>query len=201
MMRLFNTALLNKALLRTSCCVLALGIPGSILAQDAQTSDPAIVGIQARTQAPNPTGTSRSAPPADTIASSELPDSPGAAWSKEQQDAPQQTSSPQTTSPSLAQAPSSQTVATPNQTDPNQTTNQTDQNAKPQRPVGTAAAEAPRVNGVTAAQPAGVAIAPAKQRRVRTIVLRVGALVGAGAALGTVIALTAATPSKPPGAH
>jgi hypothetical protein len=67
--------------------------------------------------------------------------------------------------------------------------------------VGTAAAEAPKVNGVTAAQPAGVAIAPAKQRRVRTIVLRVGALVGAGAALGTVIALTAATPSKPPGAH
>jgi hypothetical protein len=69
------------------------------------------------------------------------------------------------------------------------------------RPVGTAAAEAPRVTGITAAQPAGVAIAPAKQRRVRTIVLRVGAIVGAGAALGTVIALTAATPSKPPGAH
>jgi hypothetical protein len=36
---------------------------------------------------------------------------------------------------------------------------------------------------------------------VRTIVIKVGAIVGAGAALGTVIALTAATPSKPPGAH
>ncbi len=72
---------------------------------------------------------------------------------------------------------------------------------KPQRPVGTAAAEAPKVSGITAAQPAGVAIAPAKQHRVRKIVLRVGAIAGAGAALGTVIALTAGTSSKPPGAH
>ena len=192
MMRLFNTALLNNALLRTSCCcVLALGMPGSILAQNAQTSDPTTIAIPAATQA---------ALPEDTLASSELPDSPGAAWAKAQQDAPQQTSS-QSTSTSPAQAPSSQTTSAPNTTDPNQSANQTDQNAKPQRPVGTAAAEAPKVNGVTAAQPAGVAIAPAKQRRVRTIVLRVGALVGAGAALGTVIALTAATPSKPPGAH
>jgi hypothetical protein len=29
----------------------------------------------------------------------------------------------------------------------------------------------------------------------------VGAILGAGAAVGTVIALTQATPSKPPGAH
>jgi hypothetical protein len=209
-MRLFNTALLNKAVLRTSYCVLALGIPGSILAQDAPSVNPATVGIQAGTQNDTPV----SALPADTIASSELPDSPGTAWSKAQQDAPRQTSSSPSTSGSPAQAPSSETTAAPHSTDPNQThpnqtdPNQTDpnqndpnQNEKPQRPVGTAAAEAPRVNGVTAAQPAGVAIAPAKQRRVRTIVLRVGALVGAGAALGTVIALTAATPSKPPGAH
>ena len=188
-MRLFNTALLNNALLRTSCCcVLALGMPGSILAQNAQTSDPTTIAIPAATL------------PEDTLASSELPDSPGAAWAKAHEDAPQQTSSP-STSTSPAQASSPQTTSAPNSTDPNQSTNQTDQNAKPQRPVGTAAAEAPKVNGVTAAQPAGVAIAPAKQRRVRTIVLRVGALVGAGAALGTVIALTAATPSKPPGAH
>ena len=54
---------------------------------------------------------------------------------------------------------------------------------KPQRPVGTAAAEAPTVSGVTAAQPAGVAIAPAKQRRVRTLVLKVGAYRGDGVPL------------------
>jgi cytoskeletal protein RodZ len=70
-----------------------------------------------------------------------------------------------------------------------------------QRPVGTAAAETSNASGVAASQPAGVAIAPAKQRRVRTIVLRVGALVGAGVAVGTVVALTQGTPSKPPGAH
>ena len=78
---------------------------------------------------------------------------------------------------------------------------QATQDAKPQRPVGTAAAEAPNVSGVTAAQPAGVAIAPAKQRRVRTVVLKVGAIVGAGVALGTTLALTMGTSSKPPGAH
>lgn len=83
---------------------------------------------------------------------------------------------------------------------PNTQTNTSEQQ-KLQRPVGTAAAEAPKVTGITAAEPTGVAIAPAKQHRVRTIVIRVGALLGAGAALGTVIALTEATPSKPPGAH
>jgi hypothetical protein len=57
------------------------------------------------------------------------------------------------------------------------------------------------VNGITAAQPAGIAIAPGKQHRVRTIVIKVGAIVGAGIALGTVIALSEATPTKPPGAH
>ena len=71
----------------------------------------------------------------------------------------------------------------------------------PQKPVGTAAAETPNASGIAASQPAGVAIAPAKQRRVRTIVLKVGALVGAGVAVGAVVALTRATPSKPPGAH
>jgi hypothetical protein len=111
----------------------------------------------------------------DVLASTELPDSPGTTLSQ-QAPAPSQTVPPP---PSGAQA----------------------QEQQQQRPVGTAAAEAPKVSGITAAQPAGVAIAPAKQRRMRTIVLRVGAIVGAGAALGAVIALTEATPSKPPGAH
>jgi len=108
----------------------------------------------------------------------ELPESPGAEWARMQEwTSQQQTSSPATQS------------ADANTQD------------KPQRPVGTAAAEAPKVTGITAAEPAGVAIAPAKQRRVRTIVLKVGAIIGAGAALGTVIALSAGTSSKPPGAH
>ena len=118
-----------------------------------------------------------------TPASAEdLPDSPGAIWAKAQ-NAPPQTPPTQSTS---------------SQSD-SRTADKQDE--KLQRPVGTAAAEGPRVSGVTAAQPAGAAIAPAKQRRVRTLILKVGAIVGAGAAIGTVVALSAATPSKPPGAH
>ncbi len=33
------------------------------------------------------------------------------------------------------------------------------------------------------------------------MVIRMGALIGAGVAVGSVVALTEATPSKPPGAH
>jgi hypothetical protein len=73
--------------------------------------------------------------------------------------------------------------------------------ASPQHPVGTAAAGPSTATGIAAAQPAGIAVAPAKQRRVRTIVLRFGAIVGVGAAVGTVVALSRATPSKPPGAR
>jgi hypothetical protein len=46
-----------------------------------------------------------------------------------------------------------------------------------------------------------VAVAPAKQRRARTIIIRTGALIGAGIAVGTVVGLTMATSSRPPGAH
>ena len=65
------------------------------------------------------------------------------------------------------------------------------------KPVGTAAAPSETTMGVTASRPAGAVIAPAKQRRVRSILIRVGLIVGAGVALGTVMALSHATPSRP----
>jgi hypothetical protein len=71
----------------------------------------------------------------------------------------------------------------------------------PQKPVGTAAAEPTGANGIAASQPAGVAIAPGKQRRVRTIVISIAAIAAAGVAIGSVAALTAGTSSRPPGAH
>jgi len=80
-------------------------------------------------------------------------------------------------------------------------TTQSAQAPAPQKPVGTAAAEAPNVTAIAASQPAGAAIAPAKQRRVRTIILKTGAIIGAGVAVGVIVALTAGTSSKPPGAH
>jgi hypothetical protein len=107
-----------------------------------------------------------------------LPDSPGAMVAQAAQFPPsgQQSSQSQSSQPSTSQAP-------------------------PQKPVGTAAAEAPSTAGVAASQPAGVAIAPAKQRRARTIIIRTGAIIGAAAALGIVVGLTEATSSKPPGVH
>jgi hypothetical protein len=57
------------------------------------------------------------------------------------------------------------------------------------------------VSGSTLSEPAGVAIAPAKQKRTRSILIKMGLIAGAGIALGTVAALSAGSPSKPPGAQ
>jgi hypothetical protein len=124
-----------------------------------------------------------------------LPDSPGATRAQTQDQ-----SSPNNPPRESQVQPSSPVQEQPAASQPQSQSSQTP-SSSPQRPVGTAAAETSNPGGVAASQPAGVAIAPAKQRRVRTIVLRVGAIVGAGVAVGTVVALTQATPSKPPGAH
>jgi anti-anti-sigma factor len=63
--------------------------------------------------------------------------------------------------------------------------------------LGTAAAPSIRTTGVAASRPAGAAIAPAKQKRARSILIRVGVIVGAGVAIGTVVALSSASPSQP----
>jgi hypothetical protein len=70
-----------------------------------------------------------------------------------------------------------------------------------QEPVGTAAAQPVNTLGVAASKPAGAAIAPAKQRRARSILIKVGAALGAGVAIGTVVALSNSSPSRPPVAH
>jgi hypothetical protein len=70
-----------------------------------------------------------------------------------------------------------------------------------QEPVGTAAAESVETTGVAASKPAGAAIAPAKQRRTRALLIKVSAIVGASVAVGTVVALSSASPSRPPGAR
>lgn len=64
-------------------------------------------------------------------------------------------------------------------------------------PLGTAAAPYEKPEGVAASRPAGAAIAPAKQRRARAIFISIGAVVGAGIAIGTVAALSHASPSRP----
>ena len=67
-----------------------------------------------------------------------------------------------------------------------------------QEPTGTAAAEGARPAGMAASRPAGAAIAPPKQRQVRSFLIKMGAIAGAGAAIGTVAALSEASPSRVP---
>jgi hypothetical protein len=73
------------------------------------------------------------------------------------------------------------------------------QNGSPSA-VGTAAAPAPEVTGIAGSSLTGAVIAPAKQRRVRTFLIRVGVVVGACVAIGTVVALSRSSPSQPRGA-
>jgi len=71
----------------------------------------------------------------------------------------------------------------------------------PREPVGTAVAEPITTTGVAASKPAGVAIAPAKQRNVRSLLIKMGLIVGAGAAIGVTYGLSKGSPSTPPGAR
>ena len=65
------------------------------------------------------------------------------------------------------------------------------------KPVGTAAAPYQKTTGVAASRPAGAVIAPAKQRRARTILIRVSLVVGAAVAVGTVVTLSHGSPARP----
>jgi hypothetical protein len=69
----------------------------------------------------------------------------------------------------------------------------------PKQPSGTAVAPSVQVSGGAASKPAGVAIAPPRQHQVRSWLIRFGFIAGAGAALGTVAALSAASPAHVPG--
>ena len=71
------------------------------------------------------------------------------------------------------------------------------QEQKPE-PNGTAVAPQVQTSGGAASKPAGVALAPPKQRRARSLLIKLGVLAGAGIAIGTVAGLSAASPSHVP---
>jgi hypothetical protein len=108
---------------------------------------------------------------------------------------------PVTTYPDAAGAQQEEPSPNANpQTAPAQTTiPEGPQPKKPAEPVGAATAESVPTAGGAAAKPAGVAIAPAKQHQTRSLLIKIGAVVAAGAALGTVYALSHGTSSTPPG--
>jgi hypothetical protein len=173
--------------------LLVSGLAGAALPVSAQQSANPGKNVQFAANSAEPGRTSATDLAADPARVDALPDSPGASRPNQK---------PEGAGPPTLMV--AQNQPSPSQaTQPSSNSNQSNQNRAPdaQKPVGTAAAEAPHTTGVAASQPAGVAIAPAKQHRVRTIVIRVGAIVGAGVAVGTVVALTEGTSSRPPGAH
>ena len=98
---------------------------------------------------------------------------------------------PENPSPANSQAPGQeQQPATPQPTP-------TPAQDNSRRPVGTAAAPYEPTTGIAASRPAGAAIAPAKQRRVRTILISLGVIAGAAIAVGSVAALSHGSPSRP----
>ena len=100
------------------------------------------------------------------------------------------------TPPDNPAAAQSQTVSQSGQSGATQSASEPQQDSAP-KPVGSAAAPYEKTTGVAASSPAGAVMAPAKQRRARSILIRVGIVVGAAVAIGTVVALSRASPSRP----
>lgn len=104
-----------------------------------------------------------------------------------------------------SQSPTTENEKPVNGTSPNQDNNpsnaprpaQEQQQGGAPAPLGTAVAPYEKGIGVAASRPAGAVIAPAKQRRTRSFVIKLGVLIGACAAVGTVVALSNASPSQP----
>lgn len=71
----------------------------------------------------------------------------------------------------------------------------------PSVPLGTATAQQGATRGGLASRPAGEAIAPAKQRQVHSMLIKLGLVAAGAVAIGTVVGLTRGTSSVPPGAH
>jgi predicted lipid-binding transport protein (Tim44 family) len=88
---------------------------------------------------------------------------------------------------SLPDAPQAQSTQTPSSQQPATV------------PSGVAGAKAPNVKGAPVAQPAGAAIAPVRQRGHRSLLIKLGLLAGAGAAVGSVVALSEKSPARTPG--
>ena len=176
-----------RAALALILVVTLTGVP-SAFAQQAQPAatpniaptpvpqtDQAAPQQPAQTPVPGNTQVDPTQGPLEPVAPAPLPDSPSASQPTQQQPTTVQT------------APASNAPAVPS-------------GHRPIDPQGAATAETAPTLGGAASKPAGAAIAPAKQRQIRSFLIKLGAIAGAGIALGTVYALTRGTSSTPPGA-
>ena len=118
-----------------------------------------------------------------------------------QQTAPSQPveSLPPPPAPSHNDAPAAGANQTPGDNPPANVPNtpQGQQQGEIPAPVGTAVAPYEKGIGVAASRPAGAVVAPAKQKRSRSFMIKVGVLIGAAVAVGTVVGLSVASPSRP----
>jgi cytoskeletal protein RodZ len=103
----------------------------------------------------------------------------------------------QKASNSLPDAPQPQQAQTPQQS--SQASQQSSQTSSTQTPSGAAGAKAATPKGAPVAQTVGAAVAPAHQRGHRSLLIKVGLLAGAAVAVGTVVALSERSPTRPPG--
>jgi hypothetical protein len=145
-------------------------------AAPAQSTQPATPANQNQPQQTVPSGT--------TVNPSQAPLNPVTTY-------PDASDTQQTSQPSSNAAPASPQTTTTIPEAPRPKT-QTE-------PVGAATAESVPTAGGAAAKPAGIAIAPAKQHQTRSLLIKLGAVAAAGAALGTIFALSHGTSSTPPG--
>jgi hypothetical protein len=159
------------------------GTPAPLPATPLPPADP-IPDSPGSVQGPTSRPTSDSQSPSTTNSGSEA-NEPQSGQASEQ---PSQSQSDQQTDTASGQQRAPDTQPAPVQ-------------SPPREPRGTAAAESIPTTGVAASRPAGAAVAPAKQRRVRSILIKVGALVGVGAAVGATMALSQGSPSRPPGSR
>jgi len=124
----------------------------------------------------------------------ELPSAPVPQASLQQPQQQQSQPAPQPNTPTQQNQPVQQ-PNTPQQTNTQPNTPQ--QQNMPQQPVGTAAAPYEKPTGVAGSRPAGAAIAPAKQRRVRAIVISLGLILAGAGAIGAVAGMSKASHSQP----
>jgi hypothetical protein len=107
----------------------------------------------------------------------------------------QATSAAGQTQPAAQTNPSVSPGSAPVGAQPNNATQNAPQNAP--EPVGTAVAPYEKTVGVPSSRPAGAVIAPAKQRRAHSLLIKVALIAGGAAAIGTIVALSKASPSRP----
>ncbi len=183
--------------------VLGLCLTPEMYAQQAQPqTSPTAPSTQSgqQGQAPQAVPPAANEPPASTAPAQTQPAKPSPNGTNPNSIDPSQGPlQPVTTYPDATGAAQTESATTPQTTNPPDAPQPKSQ--QPTQPVGAATAERVPTAGGAAAKPAGAAIAPAKQHQTRGLMIKIGAIAAAGAALGTVYALTRSTGSVPPGAR